>query len=67
MLATSVSQLGCLASVARGRLVGRLDWQAGDLCFSPMDRVKLQILLSVLIPLGAIAYWLSTLGFFDKP
>jgi|GEM_PF-6714706 hypothetical protein len=32
-----------------------------------MDRVKLQILLSVLIPLGAMAYWLSTLGFFDKP
>ncbi len=32
-----------------------------------MDRVKLQILLSVLIPLGAMAYWLSTLGFFEKP
>lgn len=53
--------------MARSRLGGWFDWQAGDLCPSPMDRVKLQILLSVLIPLGAMAYWLSTLGFFDKP
>ncbi len=32
-----------------------------------MNRVKLQILLSVLIPLGAIAWWLASLGFFDSP
>jgi hypothetical protein len=32
-----------------------------------MTRVKLQILLSVLIPLGAIGYWLYSLGFFNPP